>query len=627
MQAPQYQANNAVSATSALPSSGDEVWEEALCTAAGALARATTVETVLDRLVAAILTVVVCDRGVVLLADDGVARVVRLFGDSQPAGRPGELRTFPVEKQRVLSQSAAERRPILVVDTQAQAAEIPHLRASDLLSRLTVPILVDDALLGFVIAGSAQADAFDARDIRGLEILVSLAAVALHKARLYESLQREHERLMTLASIDQQILSITDSPEIAVRTVLKHAAKLLEVPKGLSVLLPNGDAPVLVHSHGTDDTMRIRALIETHLAQGRQLLETQGEGWFLALDQLPSAPEQVRTWAEEEHVQALLAVPLWLQGRLVGLIALADTHRRSWSEDEIRVIRMLANQAVIAIDRATLARRLRERLHASENVVVQLRQLDELKGQFIRNVSHELRTPLAIVKGYVDLISDGVITDGAAGRAMDPGFAAAISTIRVHTDNLIRIVESITTLGDAGVGRLSLTPQPLGPLCEAALRTVWQQALRRHISIVAEIPADLPLVDIDAQGLLRAIIQVLENAMKFGRPATPSDADVTVSFRVFEREDQVWIQVEDKGIGIAPADVARIFERFYQIRGESTRRQGGLGIGLALVKEIVEHHYGEVVAESPGEGLGTTISIKLPVSHVRAGFGQGVDLL
>jgi signal transduction histidine kinase len=625
MQSAQDKKRCAVAGKTPLLSGGNEAWGKALCHAATTLTRDLSVEAVLNRLLAVLRHVARCDRGAVLLADGDEARVVRSFEAGERSPDSTEPFRFSVQQQRVLAQAAVERRPVLVLEATIEAARIPHQNTVGVLSHVTVPLIYDEALLGFAVIGSAQANAFSAQDIQGLVGVAALTAVALHNARLYESLQQDRDRLMALTNIDQQILAMSDSPQTVIRTVLRHAVKLLDAPKGLGVLPSDGEALTQVHMVGIGDPGGVRTLVQANWVRGRQLIETHGEGWILALDQAPSASETT-PWFEGEQVQALLTIPLWLQGRLVGLIAIMDTHRRSWSEDDIHILRILASQATVAIDKAILAHRLRERLQASEEVVTQLQQLDQLKGQFIRNVSHELRTPLAIVKGYVDLIVDGVIDDGIFDQETNPGLAAAMGAIHTHTDNLIRIVETITTLGDADVGRLSLTPQPLHEICEAALRANWQQALRQHVSIVADLPADLPLVAADAQGLLRALNHVLENAIKFSQPETRPGEGPTVHFRAFERGAYVWIQVEDKGIGIPPDELGRIYDRFYQVHGESTRRYGGLGIGLALVKEVVERHHGEVVVESPGEGLGTTVSIKLPINQARPDSNSGVEL-
>lgn len=619
MQAPQDQLNNVTDATDSPQGTRDVAWNEALCNAAKALAHDLEVETVLDRLVGTVRTMARSDEGAILLIDGDRARVVRMYGGIEPAVSPKEARSYPLEGG-ILAQTAAERRPVLASGTQRQQTQASSIDGTNRQSLLTVPLCVDDALLGFVVVASRRPNAFGSQSVRELEIIASLAAAALQNARLFESLRQERNRLMMLASIDQQVLAMSGSPQSVIRTMLGHAVRLLETPKGLSILVSN-NAPKVVHTYGLDHDANVRDLVDQHWARGQQWIEGMGEGWLAAIDETPSTSE-LRPWVEGESIQALMAVPLWLQGRLVGLVALMDTRQRSWREDETHLARVLASQTTIAIDKAILAQRLRERLHESEEVVAQLRQLDRLKGQFIQNVSHELRTPLAIVKGYVDLISEGVIGTLENG---DPAFSAALSTIRTHTNNLTRIVESITSLSDADVGRLRLVPQSIFPICDAALRANWQQALRRHVTIITDVSPGLPLVDLDAEGLPRAISHVVENAIKFSHPSPSSDEPATIWFRVLERGDRVWIQVEDQGIGIPSEAMEHIFDRFYQVHGESTRHHGGLGIGLAMVKEIVNRHNGEVVVESPGQGLGTTVSIILPVSRVNAALDPGTE--
>lgn len=347
----------------------------------------------------------------------------------------------------------------------------------------------------------------------------------------------------------------------------------------------------------------LRGLVQPAAAQGPDPLEALDR----SLTTLTHERDQLKALASiDQQIKAVLVIPLWLQGRLVGLLGLFDTQTRNWQEEEIHIAAMLASQATIAMDKAILTQQLRLRLRQAEEAVAQLQRFDELKRQFIQNVSHELRTPLAIVKGYVDLIASGNL-----GEQHDPLLNQAIEAIHTHTDNLVRLVESITTLGDMEIGKLHLASQPVRPICEAAVRAIWQQALRRDITLRVEISETLPEIELDAQGLLRALNHVLDNAVKF----SPEGSEI--HFESFVSDGAVWFRIEDQGIGIAPGELDRIFDRFYQIHGESTRRYGGMGIGLSVVKEVVQAHHGEVWAESRGEGHGTSISIKLPVRPQR----------
>ena len=420
------------------------------------------------------------------------------------------------------------------------------------------------------------------------------------------TLTHERDQLKALANIDQQILAMSDSPHLVIKTALGHALRLLQLPSGISVLAPYTHRPELIHTHGIEHREQITELLRTNWTRDSRWYERKGPNWHLAISDVADMSSHFQAWMRQEKIQAALVIPLWLKGKLVGLLGLFDTQTRDWQEEEIHIAAMLASQATIAMDKAILTQQLRLRLRQAEEAVAQLQRFDELKRQFIQNVSHELRTPLAIVKGYVDLIASGNL-----GEQHDPLLNQAIEAIHTHTDNLVRLVESITTLGDMEIGKLHLASQPVRPICEAAVRAIWQQALRRDITIRVEISETLPEIELDAQGFLRALNHVLDNAVKF----SPEGSEI--HFESFADDGAVWFRIEDQGIGITPGELDRIFDRFYQIHGESTRRYGGMGIGLSVVKEVVQAHHGEVWAESRGEGHGTSVSIKLPVRPQR----------
>ncbi|MFL7792452.1 MAG: sensor histidine kinase, partial [Anaerolineae bacterium] len=122
-----------------------------------------------------------------------------------------------------------------------------------------------------------------------------------------------------------------------------------------------------------------------------------------------------------------------------------------------------------------------------------------------------------------------------------------------------------------------------------------------------DLPNALPIATIDAHYLIRALSQVLDNAIKFNR----KPGRVWVKAAV--NEDEIWLRIEDEGIGISAVELPHIFERFYQIDGTTSRKYGGMGLGLAIVKEVIAAHQGRVWAESQGEGQGTALTIALPI--------------
>ena len=271
-------------------------------------------------------------------------------------------------------------------------------------------------------------------------------------------------------------------------------------------------------------------------------------------------------------------------GRVEGAIyVMRDITERKWAEEEIR--------------------RQAEELAAA---LTQLQELDRLKSEFMQNVSHELRTPLALIWGYAELLTDGTLGE------LDPEQRGPIEAIAWHTRRLIDLVEDIVLV----LARETRVPDQeavaLDRLVRAAVRDFQLIAEQAELTLGAEIVPDLPPVYGTPAYLRRALDNLISNAIKF----TPAGGSVTV--RLWQQENThqsnaaIVLQVADSGIGIAPDQQAHIFDRFYQIDGSARRKYGGLGLGLALVREIIEAHDGQVVVDST-EGKGSIFTITLPI--------------
>jgi len=239
---------------------------------------------------------------------------------------------------------------------------------------------------------------------------------------------------------------------------------------------------------------------------------------------------------------------------------------------------------------AELEMKVTERTAELRRALSDLQQLDRLKSEFIANVSHELRTPLLHVKGYVDLLADGALGALKAEQATGLGVA------REAIEQLERMVEDIVDFSQAQAHRLDLQPVSAVEVCRNVIEALEPLAARRRVRTELAAPPALPRVLADRIALTRALRHLLDNALKF----SPPNGTARVSLE--PRGAVVRITMEDNGPGIPPAELERIFQLFYQIDGSATRRAGGLGLGLALVKMLVEAHGSQVHVES---ALGT----------------------
>jgi signal transduction histidine kinase len=293
---------------------------------------------------------------------------------------------------------------------------------------------------------------------------------------------------------------------------------------------------------------------------------------------------------------SLLVLPMSYQGELVGALAVMSPSDQATLDGDVEgVLAILASNAAIAMENARLYELEKETVH-------RLRELDTMKVDFLSTVQHELRTPLTAIMGLSDLI------EMCWEVWEDAPKLDALRDIQVAANNLDGIVETIIdfSVGDGEALELGLTDVPL----EDAVRSAIGVVTERHkggLPVPAEVDVDpgvTVLADPDRLGqVLRALV---DNAVKF------SDGQGSVVVRgIRAGADTVLIEVIDQGIGIPAGDVPHIFERFFQVNNTPTRRFGGTGMGLALVKRVVEAHGASVDVET-GVGSGTRISLRWP---------------
>lgn len=248
-----------------------------------------------------------------------------------------------------------------------------------------------------------------------------------------------------------------------------------------------------------------------------------------------------------------------------------------------------------------------------------LRELDSLKSAFLATVSHELRTPLTSIIGYSEMLAEGMCGELTQDQL------EFVNTIRQKGDQLLSLIMSLLDLSKLESGTLRMHPVSLGlePIVEDALSTVRPAATKRGVELVVERGADTHLVRGDADRLRQVFVNLLDNAVKF----TPKGGAVTVELceeeAMADGEEGlvllaptrrvVSVRVRDTGIGIPAHEKRRVFDPFYQIDQSSTREVGGAGLGLSIVKRIVEAHQGSIDIED-NEPQGAVFVVSLPVS-------------
>ncbi len=321
-------------------------------------------------------------------------------------------------------------------------------------------------------------------------------------------------------------------------------------------------------------------------------------------------------------VRSYLAAPVVSRsGEVIGGLFFGHPEPGMFTERHERIILGVVSQAAIAIDNARLyeaaqkAAEERKQLLESERAArAESERTSALKDQFLANLSHELRTPLSAILGWSQVLRTRAPDD----PDLRQGLEAIERNARVQT----QLIEDLLDMNRITSGKVRLDIQTVEPIAfiEAAIETIRPAANAKGIRLEKLLDPVAGPISGDPSRLQQVVWNLLSNAIKF----TPKDGKVQV---VLERvNSHIEISVADTGIGINPEFLPHLFERFRQADASTTRKHGGLGLGLSIVKNLVELHGGSVSAKSKGAGCGTTFTVNLPLMIVHRNASNGERL-
>jgi len=312
-------------------------------------------------------------------------------------------------------------------------------------------------------------------------------------------------------------------------------------------------------------------------------------------------------------VRSYLSVPVTARsGELLGTMFFGHPEPGVFTERSERIVSGIAAQAAIAVDNIRLveaaSRAAEERKVLLENereARAEAERTSQMKDEFLATLSHELRTPLSAILGWSQVLRRGS-RDGA-------DLQRGLSTIERNARAQAQLIEDLLDMSRITSGKVLLDMQSVAPasFIDAAIETVRPAADAKGIRIERHYGTAAPVAG-DPGRLQQVIWNLLSNAIKF----TPRDGLVTIE--VGQRDRQLAISIRDNGAGIGPEFITHVFERFRQADASMTRSHGGLGLGLSIVKHLVEQHGGTVQAESAGVGHGASFTIELPLAKSSA---------
>ena len=304
-------------------------------------------------------------------------------------------------------------------------------------------------------------------------------------------------------------------------------------------------------------------------------------------------------------VRAVQSTPLVSSaGNVLGVISTHFNTTRRPTEQEMRLMDLLARQAADYLERKRVEQEREELLAREHELRNTAEEANRLKDEFLAIMSHELRNPLNVILGYAELL---LRSEEVSGSVPLRRMADAVKRNAVAQSKLIRDLLDLSRLRS---GKLDLSRETVSPVVSIhnAIETVRIEAADKNIRIDVEAPEEAVFVIADPVRLEQVIWNLLNNAVKF----TPRDGRIAVKLRT--ERDGIVLTVEDNGQGIDSSFLPHIFEIFRQADSAANRSQSGMGIGLAVVQQLVELHGGSVTAHSDGVGQGASFTIRLPRS-------------
>ena len=539
--------------------------------------------------------------GLRLLAADGSLVGVAFGGAMKDAYASGHV--LPAGPASVSGLAVAQRAAVWSDDVFAD----PRLQIADDLRRgmlgagdaavLAVPLRAKGQIIGALSIADRRGRRFTAAEADTLQAFADQAAMAVDNGRLFEEAMQQRRESDVIAALAADINRALD-----VDRVLQRVAEA-------AVALCAADLARIALRNGEGDTMRVRISVggvgargdgEAHVQAGRGI-----DGWVMETGRPYRTADvaQDPNWRPDARgagdSRSLLVVPIHGDAGVEGLISVGRREVRPFSEREETICQRLAAHAAIAIRNShhfAAERAARAEAHAANRA----------KDHFLATLSHELRTPLNAMLGWVRILRNPRLDEAQKAHAVD----VIERNARLQTE----LINDLLDVSRIVAGKLELEQFPLDlvPVAQDAIETVRGDVEAKALTLGVDLDPRTGEVRADPMRLQQVVTNLLSNAVKF----TPAGGRIDV--RLTRQSGHAQLTVSDTGEGIEPDVLRHIFEPFHQADSGTRRTHQGLGLGLAIVRQLVEAHGGRVHAESAGRGKWATFVVELPIVAVRS---------
>jgi adenylate cyclase len=534
---------------------------------------------------------------------------------SQSDDKPLSDNLEPITPVPLLAQTVWEASQVEVIydvtgdhRIQDDAERAAAFSAANICSTLVVPLICQQELSAVLALHQChQGRWWEEEEVQLVSLVADQAALALSQAYAYEQLEALANREALINTITREIRSSLD-PQDIFAAITQRLGQALQVDGCVLSLWTQEDEFVecvgLYDSSKNLDNFEDSRFSNNNRSLNQHLSRSQSP-----VQRNPILQEILRTHEpvvitdinhSSSDVQAfdlplkmrprsLMVVPLLIDGKCIGSITLREGNKiRRWLPSEIELAKSVAAQAAIAVQQSRLYQKTREQAEC-------LIELDRQKTEFFQNISHEFRTPITLIQGPLESVV-----------AIGEGLSHGQSEIALRNSRrLLRLVNQLLDLQRLDAGRMQPNFRPCDMLefVSQIVESFRIYCEKKGLEVVTDL-LECPIVYLDMEKFDKVLYNLLSNAMKF----TPDGGKISV--KLFNDGNSCILQIQDTGIGILPEQIPHLFERFRQAEGLENRTYEGSGLGLSLVKELVELHGGEVSVQSV-YGKGTQFTLRL----------------
>jgi len=436
-----------------------------------------------------------------------------------------------------------------------------------------------------------------------------LGSTVTRRMQAMDELKQRLQREQLLNQISQALNS-TLNPQAVLQRIVELTGENFDVDR-VVVWQLGGDRVQALHEWRVND--RVVSLLGAQLSTA---------DWFAHIDvdddHYQQSPFQTQNYSQLPHsparaalirsaqIHSILRVPIFIRNEFFGSLSLHVERERIFHHAEINLLEQIADKAALALYNAQsyerLERQVQERTHQLENEKLVSEAANRAKSEFLGNMSHELRTPLTSVIGCSSVLLEQIY------GPLNDRQQQYLNIIHMSGQHLLTLINDVLDLTRIEVGREDLNIQsiPIAEVCEGSLAMMQPQSQRKGLNLELEIAPNVTTCWADYRRLRQILLNLLSNAIKF----TDSGS---VQLQVRQVDAIVEFAVRDTGIGIAEADLARLFQPFEQLETGLSRRYEGVGLGLALSQRLAQLMGGEItVTSQPGQG--SCFTLRLPVA-------------